>query len=90
MYRRIRDVVVTLVAVCVLFALLMAVNPQVRERMGQVSGDVQTQKWDSREGPVGTLVQTAVSTTSEYASDNPILFPFVAVAAVLFVLMLRT
>jgi hypothetical protein len=89
-YRRIRDVVVTLVAVGVLFALLMAVNPQVRERMGQMSGAVETQQWNSPEGPVGSLVQTAVVTASNYAYDNPVLFPFVAVAAVLFVLMLRT
>lgn len=90
MYRKIRDAVATLAVVSVLFALLMAVNPQVRERMGQVSGDVQSQKWDSPEGPVGTLVETAVSRTSSYAYDNPFLFPFVAAAAVLFVLMLRT
>lgn len=74
----------------VLFGLLMAVNPQVREHMGQMTGDVQSQKWESADGPVGSVVQTAVTTTSHYASDNPILFPFVAVAAVLFVLMLRT
>ena len=90
MYRRIRDAIATVAVLAVLFGMLMAVNPQVRERMGQVTGEVQGQKWNSPDAPVQTFVQAVVSTTSEYASDNPVLFPFVVVAAVLFVAMLRT
>jgi hypothetical protein len=88
--RRIRDVVVTLAVLAVLFGLLMAVNPQVRERMGHMTGDVQSQQWEASDEVVGSFVRSAVATTSNYATDNPFLFPFVAVAAVLFVLMLRT
>jgi len=74
----------------VLFGLLITVNPQVRERMDQVSGEVQSQNWQSANGPARKFVHVVVSTTSNYASDNPVLFPFVGVAVVLFVLMLRT
>jgi len=88
--RRIREIIVTLAVMVVLFGLLITVNPQVRERMDQVTGEVQNQNWQSANGPVRKLVHVAVSTTSHYASDNPVLFPFVGVAVVLFVLMLRT
>jgi hypothetical protein len=87
---RFRDVLVTLAVLAVLFGMLVAVNPQVREGMGQMAGEVQSQQWNSTDGTVGGIAEAALSTTSYYASENPILFAFVIVAAVLFVAMLRT
>ena len=74
----------------VLFGMLMLINPRVRERAGQISGDVQNQQWDSSAGPLGNAASSVLSMTGSYAADNPFLFSFLVVAGVLFVLMLRT
>jgi hypothetical protein len=73
-----------------LFALLIVINPRVRERAGQIGGDVQTQSWEASAAPVSNAAVSAMSVTSYYASDNPYLFSFVIAAGVLFVLLLRT
>ena len=87
---RVRDLTSTLVVLAVLFGMLMLINPRVRERAGQISGDVQNQQWDSPAGPVGDVATTVLAMTGSYAADNPFLFSFLVVAGVLFVLMLRT
>lgn len=88
--KKMRGLAATLIVLGVLFAMLVTVNPQVREHAMQIGADVRNQNWNSSAGPIGSFAQSAFSTTSYYASDNPILFSFVFVAVVLFLLMLRT
>ena len=85
--KRLRNASATLAMLAVLFGLLLAINPRVRESAGQISGDVQSQQWQAS---TGSAAASAMSMTSYYASDNPYLFSFLLVAGVLFVLMLRT
>jgi len=81
---------VTLAVLAVLFAMLMALNPRVRERFAEMTASVQGRDMNSSVGPVGNAAYAAVSIGSDYASDNPILFAFLVAAAVLFMLMLRS
>lgn len=68
----------------------MLINPRVRERFGQMTGDIQSQPWDASGGPIRIAATAVVAVTTGYAADNPFLFSFLVVAAVLFLLMLRT
>ena len=90
MPRNLRDLAATLVALVVLFGMIAVINPRVRERVGQVTSDAQSQQWDSSKGPIANATTAAVATTSSYAADNPFLFVFAVAAVVLFVFMLRT
>jgi hypothetical protein len=85
-----RGLIPTIIVLGVLFGMLMAVNPRMRERASEVRIDVQNQKWNSTGAPIASFVQAVADTTSWYASDNPVMFSFVFVAVVLFILMLRT
>lgn len=67
----------------------MVFSPQVRNRAVAMSGEVQSQGWSSSASPVGHMAAAVVALTSDYATENPILFSFLVAAAVLFVLMLR-
>jgi hypothetical protein len=88
--KRIRSAGPSLLVIGILFALLVVINPRVREQAGQLGGDVQTQNWQASAAPVGHAAASVMSVTSYYASDNPYLFSFVIAAGVLFVLLLRT
>ena len=88
--KKMRGLIPTIVVLGVLFGMLMAVNPRMRERASEMTVDVQNQKWNSTGGPIATFAETVADTTSWYASDNPVMFSFVFVAVVLFILMLRT
>jgi hypothetical protein len=90
MTRQIRDLVVTLAALGVLFTMLITIDPRLRDRAGQLTGSVSTQQWETSRYAVNETMGTAVSIVSGYANDNIYLFAFLVVAAVLFVLMLRT
>jgi hypothetical protein len=74
----------------VLFGMLMAINPRVRERFGDMTAGMQASDVNSSLGPVGNAAHAAMSIGTDYASDNPVLFSFLVVAVVLFMLMLRS
>ncbi len=77
----------TLAVLVVLFGMIMAFNPRVRERFEELTSGVQ-----GREslGPMQNAAYAAMSVGSDYAADNPFLFSFLVVAVVLFMLMLRS
>jgi hypothetical protein len=85
--KKLRDLAVTLAVLVVLFGMLMAINPRVRE---QFNGMTQTVQGPESLGPVQNAAYAAVSIGSDYAADNPFLFSFVVAAVVLFMLMLRS
>jgi hypothetical protein len=89
-WKRVRDLAATLAVLAVLFAMLMAINPRVRERFAEMTATVQGRDMNSSIGPVGKAAQAAMSIGSDYASDNPFLFAFLVVAVILFMLMLRS
>jgi hypothetical protein len=89
-FRKVRDLAATLVVLAVLFGMLMAINPRVRERFAEMmTAGVQGHDMNSSIGPVGNAAYAAMSIGSDYAADNPFLFSFLVVAVVLFMLMLR-
>jgi hypothetical protein len=88
MTRQIRDLVVSLAALGVLFTVLMTVDPRLRDRAGELTAS--HKHWDASRDAVGDTMGTAVSYVSGYANDNVYLFTFLVVAVVLFMLMLRT
>lgn len=87
MLKKLRDLAVTLAVLVVLFGMLMAINPRVREQFNEMTRTVQ-----GREalGPVQNAAYAAVSIGSDYAAGNPFLFSFLVAAVVLFMLMLRS
>ena len=88
--KKVRDLAATLAMLVVLFGLLMAINPRVRERFGEMTMGVQGRDVNASFGPLGNAAYAAMSIGQDYAIDNPILFSFLVVAVVLFMLMLRT
>ena len=88
--KKARDLAATLAVLVVLFAMLAAINPRVRERFGEMTTSVQGRDVNSSLGPLGNAAYAAVSIGQDYAVDNPILFSFLVVAVVLFMMMLRT
>ena len=89
-WKKLRDFAATLAVLAVLFAMLMALNPRVRERFAEMTASVQGSDMNSSVGPVGNAAYAAVSIGSDYASDNPFLFAFLVAAVVLFMLMLTS
>ena len=77
----------TLAVLAVMFAMIMALNPRVHDRFAELTTSVQ-----GREslGPLQNAAYAAVSIGADYAADNPYLFSFLVVAALLFMLMLRS
>ena len=88
--KKARDLAATLAVLGVLFAMLMAINPRVRERFSDMTASVQSRDMNSSLGPVSNAAYAAMSIGSDYAADNPFLFSFLVVAVILFMLMLRT
>lgn len=84
--RKIRDFVVTAIALIVLFAMLLSINPDLRERVtrmvtdGQVSGVPST---------ISYMAESGFAVAKGYAGDNTYLFTFLVAACVFFVLMLK-
>jgi ribose/xylose/arabinose/galactoside ABC-type transport system permease subunit len=85
--KKLRDLAVTLAVLVVLFGMLMAINPRVREQFNEMTRTVQGPE---SLGPVQNAAYAAVSIGSDYAADNPFLFSFLVAAVVLFMLMLRS
>ncbi len=84
-WKKARDLAATLAVLTVLFGILMAVNPRVREQFAAMTSTVQD---GESLGPVQNAAYAAVSIGSDYAADNPYLFSLLVVAVVLFTLML--
>ena len=87
--KKARELAATLAVLALLFGMLMAINPQVRERFGEMTSSMQSGDLHSPMGPVGNAAYAAMSIGSDYAGDNPFLFSFLVVAVILFMLMLR-
>jgi hypothetical protein len=87
--RRLRDFGVTVVVMAVLFGLLMLINPRVRERVALISDAAPRDRWSATGGPVSAAAMDALAITSGFAGDNPLMFAFFVVAAVLFMLMVK-
>ena len=85
--KKVRDLAATLAVLVVLFGMIMAINPRVRERFEELTSGVQ-----GREslGPVQNAAYAAMSIGTDYAADNPYLFTFLVAAVFLFMLMLRS
>jgi hypothetical protein len=88
--KKLRELGATLAVLVMLFGMVMAINPQVRERFGEMTSSVQSGDMESSIGPVGNAAHAAMSVGSDYAADNPLLFSFLVVAVILFMLMLRS
>ena len=73
-WKKVRDLAATLAVLGVLFGMLMAINPRVRERFGEMTASVQGRDMNSSIGPVGNAAYAAMSIGSDYAADNPFLF----------------
>ncbi len=89
-WRKLRDFGATLVALAVVFGMLMAINPRVRERFSEMMTTNVGRDMNSSLGPVGNAAYAAMSIGTDYAAGNPFLFSFLVVAAILFMLMLRS
>ena len=88
-WKKARDLAATVAVLAVLFGMLMAIDPRVRERFGEMTASVQSRDMTSSIGPVGSVAHAAMSIGSDYAADNPFLFAFLVAAVVLFMLMLK-
>ena len=88
--KRLMDIGMTVAVLVVLLGMLVAINPRMREQVGQVSGTVQSQNFDPGSSQVGRATLTFVDLISNFAGDNPFMFSFAVVAAVLFVVMIKT
>ena len=88
-WKKVRDLIATVAIFVALFGMLMAVNPRMRERFGELM-TLQSRDVNSSIGPVSNAAYAAMSIGSDYAADNPYLFSFLVVAVVLFMLMLRS
>jgi hypothetical protein len=83
---RLRDVVVTGIALTVLITILLAINPQLREETAEVVFDAQ---FDTLRSVVNQVAASTFGTALGYAGDNTYLFTFLVAACVLVVLMVK-
>ena len=88
--KRLTDIGMTIAVLVLLMGILVAINPRMREQAQQFSGNVQSQNWDPAATPVGNATFTFVDVISDFAQDNPFMFSFAVVAAILFMVMIRT
>ena len=84
------DIGMTVAVLVVLLGMLVAINPRMREQVGHVSGSVQSQNFDAVASPVGNATLDFVDVISGFAADKPFMFSFAVVAAVLFMVMIKT
>ena len=89
MPRRFRDAAAAALVLLVLFAILMAIAPPVRDRVLQFAGGSRAQ-WLVPGQIVSGALAAASATAPGYAADNSYLVFFLIVAGLLFILMLRT
>jgi len=84
--RKIRDLVVSGVTILVLCVILMAINPQLRERVTGLASD---REFSGVRSAVSFAVSSTVGLVQGYAGDNTYLFTFFIAACVFVVLMLK-
>jgi hypothetical protein len=89
MPRRFRDAALSAAVLLVLFGMLVAVNPTVRERVTQFVGGKSDQWFVPGRIMSGVMASTSATALS-YAADNSYMVFFLIVAGLLFILMLRT
>lgn len=91
MLRKVQELAATVALLMMLLGTFMAINPRGRERFGEMmTASVQGSDVRSSLGPIRSAAHAAMAIGSDYAVDNPVLFSFLVVAAVLFMLMLRS
>jgi hypothetical protein len=86
MPRRIRDLVGALSALAVLVTTLIVINDQLRQSVVRFAGNI----GGIRSSPFGEAAGGIFNVVKDFSVDNPFLFAFLIVTAVLVVLMLRT
>ena len=84
--RRLKDVVLTIVTLVVLFGTLVSINPRLREQTEQFASHP---RWDAIGGTVAQTVVSGTTIVEGYAGDNTYLFWFLIAACVFVVLMLK-
>jgi hypothetical protein len=89
MPRRFRDAAGTTAVLLVLFGMLIAINPTVRERVTQFAGG-NADHWFVPGRIVSDVMVSTSATAFSYAADNSYMVFFLIVAGLLFILMLRT
>lgn len=82
--RKIRDFVVTACALLALFAMLVSINPRLRERTAQMVSD---REFEAVRSTVSQATFSVLSLVQGYAGDNAYLFTFLVAACIFFVLM---
>jgi hypothetical protein len=89
MPRRLRDAVLTVAVLLVLFGVLMSISPTVRERVAQFA-DGKSDHWQMPRQVASDALDSTSALALRYASNNTYLVCFLIAAGVLFFLMLRT
>jgi len=73
-------------ALLVLFAILVSINPRLRERTEQA---VSNPQWESASGTITLAITSGMAVVHGYAGENTYLFTFLIAAVVFTVLMLK-
>jgi hypothetical protein len=84
--RKIRDLILTSLALLVLFAMLISINPDLRERTRQFVANPQN---NALQGTVTHAMTSGVAVVHDYAGENTYLVTFLIAACVFTVLMLK-
>jgi hypothetical protein len=84
--RRFRDTIFTALALVVLFATLVSINPRLRERSAQMLGEPGL---DMMQGMVTRAMMSSVSFVHGYADENSYLFSFLIAAVIFAVMMMK-
>jgi ABC-type multidrug transport system permease subunit len=82
--RKIRDFVVTALALLALFAMLVSINPNLRERTAQMVSD---REFYAVRSTLSQATSSVLAVVQGYAGDNAYLFTFLVAACIFFVLM---
>ena len=88
MQHRLRDAALSTAVLLVLFGLLIAMNPLVRERFSQFVGG-SSEQWSAPGRAASTAMANTRVTAGRYATDNSYQVCFVIVAGFLLIFMLR-
>lgn len=86
MSKKLRDLVITIATLLVLFGGLASINPRLREQTVQM---VSEPGWQTLRGLASNAFMTGFSFVHEYADFHTYLFSFLIAACVFAVLMIR-
>lgn len=84
--RKISDLIVTSLALLVLFAMLISINPDLRERTRQFAADPQG---SALQATITHGMMSGIAVIHGYAGDHTYLFTFLIAACLFTVLMLK-